>query len=702
MFLFIQGVAGVLSFHRVQEIRGLRRSHPARAGGGGFAFGGGRGLGLPPVVSAGRLGRLRCRGGLAFVLPVVAGRGAGRRVSRRRAGGGLSFLGSGLPVSLVLLVLLILLVLVLLLLILGRGGRARLWLWLWSWTWTRAGTWRGCRRRGGRGRRRRLQKFLQLLLRQFPVVYRVGVLRVGLDRFPIMLDRVLQVGDPPVLWPLLGRGPLVKGVAEAVFRLFAQAGFARRGRLAERGDGVLVIAKLVGGGALVELEFLGVGMLLPLPLKILQRALEILLLVKVDAGVRRMRGARQEKDAGGGGEQGVFAPLPPFADEQRAAQEEKARRERPLVTLLRAAGELRVPVLFFQNAEPFVDDPLHVGGAVLQMGVGTARYPRDFPQTSLVQPRADDLPVFIPHEVRAPVLRRRGDDGARRRADADGEDAELARGLSRGVEDAAVQFLAVGEEDEAIALAFALAERLRRELDGLGDVRPSQRDGVHVQLVYGIENSSVVDGERRFEERAAREGDKPGAVAGQEPDKVFGGELGAHQPARLDVAGQHAFGSVDGDEDVPPARRDFFKSEPEPGTRERGDDECETGKEAGEPREPARAADAARQTRREAQGDHLLKQGRRTPFIPRVERAEERQDRRGPKPFRSAERHHGSFLHTVWDSAICKTSTPNPAPRNHGKSSVYSWNCVTSTFDFSSRSICRKTFRNVSLSAARK
>jgi hypothetical protein len=60
----------------------------------------------------------------------------------------------------------------------------------------------------------------------------------------------------------------------------------------------------------------------------------------------------------------------------------------------------------------------------------------------------------------------------------------------------------------------------------------------------------MVEGEGALEEGVSGKGDEAEAVVGEAVGEIGDGELGPLEAARFDVFGEHAFGAIDGEEDV--------------------------------------------------------------------------------------------------------------------------------------------------------
>ena len=143
-----------------------------------------------------------------------------------------------------------------------------------------------------------------------------------------------------------------------------------------------------------------------------------------------------------------------------------------------------------------------------------------------------------------PVLVVLGDELARARADADGEDLDAQlRGLVGHLERLAVGVLAVGEQQDHLrargaALHAQARQQIQRGAHGAPDGRAAHRHVPGVEIAPEQLHGRVV-GRGRVGQRLAREGHQADAIAGQAVHELLELALGALEARRVDVLGQH-------------------------------------------------------------------------------------------------------------------------------------------------------------------
>ena len=139
------------------------------------------------------------------------------------------------------------------------------------------------------------------------------------------------------------------------------------------------------------------------------------------------------------------------------------------------------------------------------------------------------------------------------RADADGVDFQPAlRGVLGGVEDAAFEVLAIGDEDQEFQVVGLAFQRVDGLVDGGGDVGAGTRNGVGVEFAHGGLEGVVVERQRalRGRRRRRRRSGRGGCRAGDRRNRRW--RAWRARAVRLHVLGQHALGAIDGEEEVEP------------------------------------------------------------------------------------------------------------------------------------------------------
>ena len=501
---------------------------------------------------------------------------------------------------------------------------------------------------------------------------------VQFDRLAEMLLGIFQVGVALGIVLLLER-PLEQCRPQVVFRFAAQLRVGGTQRVAEFGDGFFVIAQLVFRRSLVEVEVGGIGASLQIVVKLLPGFLVVFAVEKLHAGFRlgvawRPGGERQQQQQSAR----AACPVAAFVDEQGERQERDPEAQRPLVAFDGAVRVAGVDLPLLELAQAFVDDAPHVGGAVLQPDVEPAGRLRDLREPFFVQARFHKLPAGVFHKLRAAVLVGNGDERAVRRADPDGEDAHRRRRLDRRVESPGIEVFAVGEEDQGVAFALALAERLGCCADGLGDVCAAQGDHVGVEFSERGKHRRVIDGERRLQEGGPGEGDQSEAVAFQRVGEVLRRELGAFEPIGGHVGRQHGARGVHGEEDVASLALGFLDGVAVARLGQRDEEASQRAEHQREMQTAFAQAHAARQRRLQAGGDEALQQLAAAAFPPGEEPGEHGQKRQRTQPERRAPgdecgriEAHGSLLFTVCDRPAWTSKSSEPAATNHGKRSRY-------------------------------
>ena len=155
--------------------------------------------------------------------------------------------------------------------------------------------------------------------------------------------------------------------------------------------------------------------------------------------------------------------------------------------------------------------------------------------------RFHHLSFFIADVIRVPIRIRHRHQRSLRRADADGENFQaLLRRVFRRFERTFVVVLAVGEQHERLVMIFFL-ERRQRRVDGRRERRAALRNGIHVERLHALLKRRVVNRQRTFQKRVARERDQAEPIRAGALHQFQRGELRALEPVRRDVRREHGF-----------------------------------------------------------------------------------------------------------------------------------------------------------------
>ena len=96
------------------------------------------------------------------------------------------------------------------------------------------------------------------------------------------------------------------------------------------------------------------------------------------------------------------------------------------------------------------------------------------------------------------------------------------------------------------------------ESDSGADIGTWDGDGIGIEGIEGFEDSGMVEGKWALEEGGALERDDANAVALNFVKEVDDSEFSALKAVRFDILGEHAFGAIDGEEDIDAFGVDFF------------------------------------------------------------------------------------------------------------------------------------------------
>ena len=168
----------------------------------------------------------------------------------------------------------------------------------------------------------------------------------------------------------------------------------------------------------------------------------------------------------------------------------------------------------------------------------------------------------------ATLIRRHWNEIAGRGADADSIDLEpvLTGGRLRRSQGAALEVLAIGDENQDFVAAGAPAQCHLRLTNGACDVGAAARDGVGVDGAERLVKRGVIEGDGTYQKGAAGKCHDADGIAVQAIGEVVDRQFCAHQPIGLDVGRQHAARSVDCEHDLVAAAADLDPAKADEGT----------------------------------------------------------------------------------------------------------------------------------------
>ena len=525
----------------------------------------------------------------------------------------------------------------------------------------------------------------------------LGVFVVGLDfeGFSVVLDGVFPIGLFR-LGVLCGLAFPDEGVCEVVGRFRAQPLVLGEQGIGEIFHGGFEVARFVGRGAGIELEFARAGPGLELFLEFGAGFLEVALAVVVEPRLRLGGGWKRKEQCGGR----FCASAAPVAGEKRKREAERGGGERPLEPLDRLAGAEDPGFREFDRFDAFLENLAR--GFRADREVETACGGGDFRETRPVELGGDRVARFVADEIRAAVFGADRDEGAFRRSDTNRENADpLGLGLLGGRDAIGCQFLAVREDDKGAGVPFRLAKCLAGRGDGGGDVRAALGDDRGVEFAERVDDRVLVEGERGLQECGACECDEADAVAAEQAHEVLGEELCAGKARGGNIRGEHASGGVHRHDDIAALLFCFPLDETEARLGEGKDGEGEGAEEQDRPCGAAERAHRSGELFPQAGCDDFCEQGAAAPVRPCESPGHQRQDAEEPEPLGCAEG-QGSRLHIVCESRISSARRASAGTRNHWNRSRYWAVRSTSTLDFSSLSISEKIVRSELVSVARK
>ncbi len=172
--------------------------------------------------------------------------------------------------------------------------------------------------------------------------------------------------------------------------------------------------------------------------------------------------------------------------------------------------------------------------------------------------RFHHVALFVANVIGISVRIRHAQQITRRRADADGKNPQsfLRRMLCR-FQRAVVVVLAVGEQHERLVMILFF-ERLERLVNRRRQRRAALWNRVHIQRLHALLERRVVNRQRTFQKRIARERHQAHAVSAGTLHQFQRGQLRPRQPVRRNVRCEHGFRRVHGDDDVQSALLHFL------------------------------------------------------------------------------------------------------------------------------------------------
>ena len=112
-----------------------------------------------------------------------------------------------------------------------------------------------------------------------------------------------------------------------------------------------------------------------------------------------------------------------------------------------------------------------------------------------------------------PRLRDNGNQRPGGRPKADREDPDsCGRRFLGGNDPTRLQILSISHEHKCPAASLPLAKRSHRHADGRGDVGAPLGDRIRIKILKGVQDSSLVEGQRSLKERISRKGDQPDPI----------------------------------------------------------------------------------------------------------------------------------------------------------------------------------------------
>ena len=209
------------------------------------------------------------------------------------------------------------------------------------------------------------------------------------------------------------------------------------------------------------------------------------------------------------------------------------------------------------------------------------------------------------------------------------------------------QFLAIGENDERPLVALAFAECIVRRRNRLRKIRAAARNNVGIQLRQRVLGRRKIRCQRSLQKRRARKRYHANTVALQMREQVLRSELGAFQPARLEICRQHRSRSIHGDQNVAPHLTALVPREPPLRTRHRQNCQRQTEHRQRANDTPPPDAHASGETRLEPRSNEAVQRDTPTPLTIQIQRDEKWKNRQRPQPDWSRKSHHGIVLHIV-------------------------------------------------------
>ena len=386
------------------------------------------------------------------------------------------------------------------------------------------------------------------LFDNLPILLRLLVLRIKLQRFGVMLDGILPISFL-FFTSFSGFATTHESVSEIVGRIFTQLWIPAQKRLRKMIHRLGKIPKFIGGGSSVEMEFVRLRSRLQTPFEVhlgLFEMSSLILLESSSCGGERNRKTKQNK----GGRASTKNDRPSSVAEKQPKNEQSHRHaQRPLITFdrLSCRQDSSFRLVEFENS--VLKDIARCLGA--QWDVKTSSRLRNLLQPLFVKLALHRLSGSVANEIGSPLVTTQGNERAFRGANANGKNthAELASPFRSG-NAVGIQFLAVGQDNESARLPLPLSEGLFGNANRLGDVRSTLRNHRGVEFLERGEDRIVIQSQRSLEKGRARKGHQADAITSDQAQQILRDELGPCQPTWRHVSGKHAARGIDRDDHI--------------------------------------------------------------------------------------------------------------------------------------------------------
>jgi hypothetical protein len=174
----------------------------------------------------------------------------------------------------------------------------------------------------------------------------------------------------------------------------------------------------------------------------------------------------------------------------------------------------------------------------------------DFAERGFVESAADGFTVLVAEEFHPALFIGDFNFLSGRSSDANGENNDSFFGQFFGFPYAAFfKVLSVRDYNKQFA-AILFIESGESLFEGDANVGAENRDGFVIRSHEGFFEGAVVESQGALEERIAGKGDEAYTARAPTPDEIENGQLGTLQAARIDIASQHAAGTIQNEDDI--------------------------------------------------------------------------------------------------------------------------------------------------------